>query len=292
MTKSLIEKEYPKVTKEELERIDDVISTKCSEYFFLDFLSTTDGNVKDAISFFYLDEKLRTILVQYLMRFEIQVKSDFAKMVENDTGSKQFWKDSKYYLPETRVKRHGKMSYFHKTKNNIEKSMKRMSFRTVGPLNYAAMYSISFSRFRALFRNIDLQYKQSFINKYTSHLNVHSFKLLDSYFDCIRILRNRCAHGNHVITIKLKNSFNGHLHIVDQEALSPMPGQYLSVFDAVLLFLVKQLNCGNEFKVVLSKLMKKYNYSGLLKRYKGKHSLSDKTPDIFSLTSLPSSISV
>ena len=277
MAKSLIEKEYPFVTKDELNKINKVITTICSEYFFLDFLRTTSGNVDDAIGFFYLDEKLRAILVQYLMRFEIQVKSDFAKMVEHETRSKQFWKVSKYYLPEARAKRPGKRSNYYLTKKNIESSMGRMSFNTVGPLNYAAMYSISFGCFKTLFRYIDIQYKQSFINKYTSHLSSQTFDLLYSYFDCVRLLRNRCAHGNHVITMKFKNDLNSYRNIVSNQNISPLPGQYISVFEAVILFLIKQLNCGEEFRRKLNNLFKKYNYSELLSKYVGKHSLSANT---------------
>lgn len=279
MVKTLIEKEYPLITKDELNKINSIISTKCSDYFFLDFLRTTNGNVDDAISFFYLDEKLRTILVQYLMRFEIQIKSDFAKMVEHETKSKQFWKVNKYYLREARAKRPGKRSNYYLTKKNIESSMARMSFKTVGPLNYAAMYSISFGCFKTLFRYIDTQYKQSFIDKYTSHLNSQTFNLLYSYLDCIRLLRNRCAHGNHVITLKFKNDLNKYRNIVTDKSISPLPGQYISVFEAVILFLIKQLNCGEEFRKKLRTLFKKNNYSKLLSIYVGKHSLSSNTLD-------------
>lgn len=237
-------------------------------------MRTTNGDVDDAIGFFYLDEKLRAILVQYLMRFEIQVKSDFAKMVEQETRSKQFWKISKYYLPEARAKRPGKRSYYYLTKKNIEFSMARMSFKTVGPLNYAAMYSISFGCFKTLFRYIDIQYKQSFINEYTSHLRSQTFSLLYSYFDCIRLLRNRCAHGNHVITMKFKNDLNNYRNIVSDQRISPLPGKYISVFEALILFLIKQLNCGDEFRQRLNRLFKKHNYSELLCKYVGKHSLS------------------
>lgn len=158
--------------------------------------------------------------------------------------------------------------------------MSKMHFDTIGPLNYAAMYSISFGCFKTLFRYIDIQYKQSFIDKYTSHLNNHSFNVLYSYFDCIRIIRNRCAHGNHIITLKLKNDLNCHRKLVTNKLISPLPNEYVSVFEAVLLFIIKQSNCGKEFKQKLAELFKKYNYASLLTKYVGKHSLSAKTPEI------------
>lgn len=229
------------------------------------------------LHFFYFDEKLRTILVQFLMRFEIQVKSDFAAIVEKETRSKKFWCVSKYYLAGLRAKRPGKRSNFYLTKKNIQNYIGRMSFKTIGPLNYAAMYSISFGCFKTLFRHIDLKYKQPFIDKYSSHLNVKSFDLLYAYFDCIRLLRNRCAHGNHIITMKFKNELNCHKKIVTNPKFNPIGNGYISVFEAVLFFLIKQLNCGDEFKNKLKKLFMQNNYLQLLSKYKGRHSLS---PDV------------
>ena len=145
MAKSLIRKEYPTVTAAELRKINGYISNKCSEYYFLGFLRCSNGNVNDALGFFFLDENLRALLAQYLMRFEIQVKSDFAKMIERSTRSKQFWKVNKYYTPTARVRRPGKRSFFYLTKKNVQNSIDKMSPSTAGPLNYVAMYSISSS---------------------------------------------------------------------------------------------------------------------------------------------------
>ena len=119
MKETLIKKEYPLISEEELLKIKKVVAPKCCDYFFVDFLRSTNGNVDDAISLFFLDEKLRSLFVQYLMRFEIQIKSDFATMVENSTLSDRFWVIKKFYIPEARNKRNGKISFFEMTKENI-----------------------------------------------------------------------------------------------------------------------------------------------------------------------------
>lgn len=272
MAESLLKTEYPSITTSEMNKIIKNIHGKCSEYYFLDFLRCADGNVKDAIKFFYLDEKLRSLLIKYLVRFEIQLKNDFAETVQNATGSKKFWAIKRYYLPEARAKRRGKKSKFERTKKNINSCINRLKFKTMGPSNYVAMYSISFGAFKTLFRYIDLQYKTDFINKYTTHLSRHDFNILYAYFDCIRIIRNRCAHGNHIITAKLRRDLNTHINLVNNERNSPKPGSYITVFETSLLFMIKQLNCGNELRRELLSLFNK-NLT-LLKTYSGKHSLS------------------
>ncbi len=276
MPKSLIRKEYPSVTAAELRKINSYISNKCSEYYFLGFLRCSNGNVNDALGFFFLDERLRALLTQYLMRFEIQIKSDFAKMVEKATRSKQFWKVSKYYTPTARLRRPGKRSFFYITKNNVQNSIDKMSPLTIGPLNYVAMYSISFGCFETVYRYIDTAYEQDFIDKYTSHLPVHTYDMLLHYFECIRVLRNRCAHGNHIITKKFADQLfkYGGRYIINN-AYSPMTGVYLSYFETVLFFLIKQLSCGNEFRKELKKLIK--DFSTLLATYPSRHSLSANT---------------
>lgn len=276
MAKSLIRQQYPSITGAQIRKINKCISKKCSEYYFLGFLRCSNGNVDDAINFFYLDEKLRSLLAQYLMRLEIQLKSDFARMVEKSTRSKQFWKVRKYYEPNARAKRPGKRSKYYLTKKKIEEGINRMSPSTIGPLNYVAMYSISFGAFKTLYQQIDSSYEQSFIDKYTSHLSAHTYNLLLNYLESIRTLRNRCAHGTHIITKKFAQelSINGGSYIVNASR-TPLPGQYVSYFEAVLLFLIKQLNCGIEFKKKLKALLN--HYTLLLALYPTRHSLSSNT---------------
>lgn len=277
MAKSLIRKEYPLITCAEYKKIMNVISLKCSEYYFLGFLRCSNGNVDDAINFFFLDEKLRALLTQYLMRLEIQLKSDFASMVEKETRSSQFWKVKKYYSASAKTKMPGeKRTNFYKTKSKIQEEIDRISPVTIGPLNYVAMYSISFGSFAALFRQIDSTYKQTFVDKYTSHLSVHTPSLMFKYLNCIRVLRNRCAHGNHIITKKFVDALakNGGISLTNTTN-NPIPGRYVSFLESILIFMIKQLSCGKQFKFKLKTILN--SYTSLLARYPSRHSLASDT---------------
>lgn len=151
-----------------------------------------------------------------------------------------------------------------------------MSHVTIGPLNYVAMYSISFGCFETIYRYIDTSYEKDFIDKYTSHLPVHDYGLLLNYFDCIRTLRNRCAHGTHIITKKFADELlkkGGNFLIAP--ANSPLSGQYVSMFETILIFLIKQLSCGIEFKRELKKLLISFN--DLLIKYPSRHTLATDT---------------
>lgn len=275
MIKHLIKHEYPELKTKEINKAKAFIDGKCSEYYFIDYLRTTNGNIDDAIEFYLLDDKLRTIFTQYLIRFEIQLKTDFVDSLQQETHSGSFWSKKIFYIEEARYRgNNGKISKYLLIKRKIESNIARLSFKTKGPSNYVAMYSSSFGTFQELFKLIDLKYKQPFINKYTSHLNFHDYKDLNAYFEAIRRIRNRCAHGNHIITIKMVNDLNGLRSQIFKQGKNLYPCHF-TVMEAVIFFMINQLNCGIEFKNKIEKLL--VLHKELLEKYNGKHSLSGTT---------------
>ncbi len=268
----LILSDYPNLSVDDINKVSRFLSTKCSEYRFIDFMRCSKGNVKDAIEFFKFDDALRALLIQYLIRFEIQVKTDFVREVEAATGSNSFWDNPLYYFKSsTTPYYHDGKSKFDKIKDDIIKNINRYAFNTPGPSDYRALMFSSFGSFHNLFKNIDLPYKKKFIDKYTLKLPVHNYYVLNGYFSAIQAIRNRCAHGNHIVTIKLKNQLNAHISLI-HKTNSPKPKINISVFDAVLIFLINVLNCGGEFKGKLKKIITKYN--GILSRYPGNYVFS------------------
>lgn len=274
MLKHLIKNEYKTLKPSEVKKATDFIKGKCSEYYFLDYLRCTNGNIDDAIEFYLLDDKLRSLFVQYLIRFEIQIKTDFVQMVQDSTHSSSFWNKRKFYLPDARHPRvRGRASKFYLMKKKIASNMARLSFNTMGPANYAAMYSSSFGTFQELFKLIDTPYKILFLNKYTSNMKRHDFQALNVFLEAIRRIRNRCAHGNHIITLKMVNDLNNLRSATTRNLLNA--NYHLTVMEAVIIFLIGQLNCGIEFKQRLISIISKH--SELLIKYNGKHSLSANT---------------
>lgn len=277
MNLPLILSDYPTLSVADINKISRFLSTKCSEYRFIDFMRCSNGNVKDAIEFFKFDDALRALLIQYLIRFEIQVKTDFIREVETATESNSFWDNSSYYFESsTRPYYPDGKSKFDKIKDEITKNLERYSFNTPGPSDYRALAFSSFGSFHNLFKNIDLKYKQKFIDQYTSKLPVHNYHVLNGYFSAIQAIRNRCAHGNHIVTLKLKNQLNAHISLIHRSN-SPKPKINISVFDAVLIFLINVLNCGGEFKGKLKKVIAKY--SEILSRYPGNYAFSPNIID-------------
>ena len=53
-----------------------------------------------------------------------------------------------------------------------------------------------------------------------------------------------------------------------------MPGTFLTVFEAIIIFLIKQLNCGKEFKSRIKRLVYNQENNRLITAYATKLSLS------------------
>lgn len=117
---NIIQTLFLNITGNEYAKCMNFINTKCSEYYFSSYLKLTNGNVDDAIEYFKLDEKLRALLLRYILRFENQLKTDFAFEVETLTGSDSFWSNQQFYLRSaTLTKSDGRKSDFLFLKSKI-----------------------------------------------------------------------------------------------------------------------------------------------------------------------------
>jgi len=161
-------------------------------------------------------------------------------------------------------------SRFEMIRDDIQASLNKHQFTTPGPSNLRAAYFISFGTFVSLFKDIDSAHKQTFISKYTSYLPTHDYQTLFRYLQALQIVRNRCAHGNHIITKKMTYELSPQIKLV-RPPLSPFNG-YATPLEAVLLFLLKTSNCAQEFKKDLRALLKKNDV--ILSKYPRFHSLS------------------
>lgn len=260
----IIKSSYPNLSEEDIRFITNKVSNKCNYYYFLDFIKTTGGNVQDAYEMFKFDEQLRSILFKYLIRFEIQIKSDFVEYVSNETHSDHFWSDRSSYI-------FTRDEDFMALKEKIRESFKNLNISSKTENAYAAVYVMSFGTFITMFKKINPNYKRSFIKKYTRYLPVHSYDILYKYLLCLRALRNRCAHGTHIVSRSFLNQLYQHNAITKTDYIyKTMTG--LSVFELTIRYLMKTLTCGPEASKEIKRLLVKYE--NVYKKYGGKQTIN------------------
>lgn len=253
----IIKEKYPYLSKEEYIRIDNFIKDKCSAYYFLTFLKDANSNVEDAIEFFLFDEKIRSLLIRYVLRFEIQIKNDFSSMVEKTTNSRYFWQKEKYCLDEVSIKkRNHKYSLFENMVYEVKESCKELAYQNVNITNNIAFYSITLGTFINIMNYIKPIYKEDFIKKYTKFLPTQDYYIFYHYMCCIRTLRNRLAHGNHIITYKLEKQFQNYEEIKELNYIDNTNDDH-NYFELILGFLYQNLSSKDEFKHELTSLINK-----------------------------------
>lgn len=264
MSKSLISASYPELSNEDVKKIKRKISDKCSEFYFLDFLKTTRGNIGDAYCLFNFDERLRCLLLKYVLRFEIQIKYDFVSCVANATGDDHFWKNEKYYIFKD-------PNDFIRLKGKIEESFINLKTSPAEADSHAATYVMSFGTFVSVYKYINPRYKREFIKKYTKYLPQQDYNILHKYLLCMRALRNRCAHGTHIVSNSFVNQLSQYSLIKNSKYLKPGM-ETMSIFELTLYFLMRSLHCREEFAKDLKKLLEKNEH--IYSKYGGKQSIN------------------
>lgn len=264
MSSNILREAFPEIPEEKLTALKSKIDDKCSEYYFLDFLKTAKGNIDDAYHLFIFDERLRCLLLKYILRFEIQIKNSFVEYVTRSTGDICFWNKEKFFIYKTHEE-------FERLISKIKESFKNLGRTPNSANSYAATYVMSFGTFVSVFKNINPSFKREFIKKYTDYLPLQDFDVLHKYLLCMRALRNRCAHGTHIVSNTLVNQLKQYSMLQNKENINPGMESF-SVFELTLYFLILNLNCKAEFIKDLKKLLLKNK--GLYSKYGGRQSIN------------------
>lgn len=223
--------------------LDSFIKSNCSMYYMINFLRVTSGNVSDAISLYFLDEKLRAIILKYILRLEVQMKKDFIDCVYTKTQDPSFWNNKVYYTNQFITARNGKAnSRFDIAVKEVNERMRSMHYSSLSDRNHQAFYSMSFGAFIKFYYGMYLKYHYSFTNKY-AYKDRKSVDIMKRYFDSMRIIRNRCCHSNHLISVKLKNSL-----LFKVPKLSGFVGDSNSEFEKTLYYIYSRLDNKGVFK--------------------------------------------
>ena len=176
------------------------------------------------------------------------MKKDFIKSAEQIDNNLYLWNDPSYFISSShRVQNRHTISLFSKTinsSNNIQYSLSTIT-------NNQAFYASTFGNFITIHKIILPSYKTNFNNKYMPN-TINSTRTIQKYLSTLRIIRNRCCHSNHVISMKLKNELNNrNLDLLDLTT-------QLSPFELNLYFIYSRLDNKGNFKRELLRSLKKY----------------------------------
>jgi abortive infection bacteriophage resistance protein len=243
------------LTKLDEDKISRFIGGKFSPYFFKNFLDIACGNVNDALLLYNFDSRLRIVLFMYILKFELLLRNDLVEKAEKAGASKTFWNDSSYFIKSSTIVSPGKtISKFDELQKNVREDISGKVFSNHPIQNENIFYSISYGRFLRFFELLDSPYKNDFVK---SHFNgVYDYEGLKQYLHGIRLIRNRCAHSNHIISPKFKIEYK----VMSFSIFSPEFGLVNTEFAKCLLFVYNNLKFDdqNSFRRDILTILDKY----------------------------------
>lgn len=251
---TVMSKKKIQLTKEDEKILDDFIMKNCSYYYMINFLRITAGNVKEAIQLYFFDEKIRSVILKYILRLEVQMKKNFVDCVFAATSDSCFWNNPKYFNKQfTTPKKSNPESLFDVVVREITTRMKSMHYSSSSDRNHQAFYAMSFGAFIKFYSGMHLKYHFDFSEKYFIEGNPNLVEGLKRYFSNIRIIRNRCCHSNHLVSVKLKNDLTFHT-----SKLNGYVGELNSEFEKTLYFIYSRLDNKVSFKAEMIDVLKEY----------------------------------
>lgn len=156
---------------------------------------------EDALDLYYFDSDLRMLLLRYITRIEINLRTYITYYLSNLHKNNPCWFvdetvmeavfiesfDTEIYTEKFR--KHPVISYHHK---KYPEDVYAPAWKTVEHMTLGAIYQ--------MFLSISDKNVQSAISK---HYGVDKLTIFTSYFNVIRYLRNQCAHGDVLFDMKL-----------------------------------------------------------------------------------------
>ena len=234
--------------------LDNFIRSNCSYYYMINFLRITAGDVKKAIQLYFFDEQIRSVLLKYMLRLEIQMKKDFVDSVYSTTSDPCFWKNPNYFNKQFMTpKRNNAESLFDVVVKEIINRMRGMHYSSSSDKNQQAFYAMSFGTYIKFYSGMHLKYHFDFSEKYFIKGAPNLVEGLKRYLNKIRIIRNRCCHSNHLVSVKLKNDLSFHTSL-----LPGYVGDTNSEFEKALYFIYSQLENKDLFKDELIGVLAEY----------------------------------
>jgi len=163
------------------------------------------ASFKEAVDLYYLDTEIRTLLVPYLHRIEINLRTFLIYTVSNYYKNNPYWFadttaiEQQYLqvLPNSyqNIKNNEAIAHHHKKYPNDKyaPAWKTLEYMTFGDVLQLAM-------------NLkDKTLKQNL----AEHFGLRNPNVLWNWMNTVRVLRNLCAHGHNLYDLRLQKSIIG-----------------------------------------------------------------------------------
>ena len=155
---------------------------------------------EDALDLYYFDSDLRMLLLRYITRIEINLRTYITYYVSNQYKNNPCWFVDNSVMRDNFINSFDTEIYTDKFKKHpvIADHHKKYPEDTYAPA-WKTIEHMTFGAVFQLFLSFTDHEVQSAIAK---HYNIDKLTIFTSYFNAIRYLRNQCAHGDVLFDMK------------------------------------------------------------------------------------------
>ncbi len=156
---------------------------------------------RDVVELYYFDSDLRQILTYFLNRIEINVRAQITYTISNYYQQCPTWFINPSVISKEYIDNFDKDIYGALKKNTV---LKRHHTRYINDKYAPAWKTLEFMTLGNILTLYMAIKEKSLQSSIANHYNC-SYSVFCNYMETIRILRNRCAHGNYLYSMRLQD---------------------------------------------------------------------------------------
>lgn len=158
---------------------------------------------EDAVGLYYFDYDIRKLLLPYLCRIEINLRTFVIYCVSRHYISNPLWFADSSVLDRDFVT-HFQKSYLDSIKNNS--AIKQHHKNHPKDLYAPAWKTLEYATFGDIIALCKSLKEKSIQKEIACHYGIRNIDVFFSFFDTVRVLRNLCAHGHNIFDLRLQKS--------------------------------------------------------------------------------------
>lgn len=158
------------------------------------------ASFESAIALYYFDQDLRHILIPYLQRVEIHLRTTLIYIASNHYKKNPTWFADSLLMAEKFV---SKLPKIYSEISEQNKVIQRHHSKHRNDIYAPAWKTLEYMTFGNILYLIDSLKNNALKDKIIENLGYSNYEVFSSHMNTLRILRNKCAHGHNLFDLKL-----------------------------------------------------------------------------------------
>lgn len=158
------------------------------------------ASFETALALYYFDQDLRHILIPYLQRVEIHLRTTLIYIASNHYKKNPTWFADSLLIAEKFI---SKLPKIYSEINEQNKVIQRHHSKYRNDIFAPAWKTLEYMTFGNILYLIDSLKNIALKNKIIESLGYTNYGVFSSHMNTLRILRNKCAHGHNLFDLKL-----------------------------------------------------------------------------------------